>query len=61
MTDMVISPLDGAMYFITGGWRIQTGLYRDGHAEKELVVRTSGALDGRVSRSAIGARIHIND
>ena len=27
-TDIVVNPLDGAMYFVTGGWRIQTGLYR---------------------------------
>lgn len=28
VTDMVVLPTDGALYFITGGWRIQTGLYR---------------------------------
>lgn len=28
ITAMLIDPKDGAMYFITGGWRIQTGLYR---------------------------------
>ncbi len=27
-TDILINLKDGAMYFITGGWRIQTGLYR---------------------------------
>ncbi len=27
-TDIVVNPHDGAMYFVTGGWRIQTGLYR---------------------------------
>lgn len=28
VTSMVVGPTDGALYFITGGWRIQTGLYR---------------------------------
>ncbi len=28
VTDMVVHPVDGSLYFITGGWRIQTGLYR---------------------------------
>lgn len=28
VTDLVVHPFDGALYFITGGWRIQTGLYR---------------------------------
>ncbi|MBU6401768.1 MAG: DUF1080 domain-containing protein, partial [Verrucomicrobia bacterium] len=27
-TAMLVNPKDGALYFITGGWRIQTGLYR---------------------------------
>ncbi len=40
VVDMVVHPTDGALYFITGGWRIQTGLYRVSHvgtAEKEPV------------------------
>ena len=28
VTDLVVSPADGALYFITGGWRIPTALYR---------------------------------
>ncbi len=28
VTDLIVHPVDGALYFITGGWRIQTGLYR---------------------------------
>lgn len=28
VTDMVVNPKDGALYMITGGWRIQSGLYR---------------------------------
>ena len=28
VVDLVVHPKDGALYFITGGWRIQTGLYR---------------------------------
>ncbi|MBP7949335.1 MAG: DUF1080 domain-containing protein [Verrucomicrobiales bacterium] len=28
VVDLVAHPTDGALYFITGGWRIQTGLYR---------------------------------
>ncbi len=31
IADLVIHPVDGALYFITGGWRIQTGLYRVTH------------------------------
>ncbi|MBV21447.1 MAG: heme-binding protein [Planctomycetaceae bacterium] len=27
-TDIIVNPFDGALYFITGGWNIQTGLYR---------------------------------
>ncbi len=27
-TATVVNPRDGALYFVTGGWRIQTGLYR---------------------------------
>jgi putative heme-binding domain-containing protein len=27
-TAILVNPKDGALYFITGGWRIQTGLYR---------------------------------
>lgn len=28
VVDVVVHPADGALYFITGGWRIPTGLYR---------------------------------
>jgi putative heme-binding domain-containing protein len=31
VTDMVINEKDGAMYMVTGGWRIQTDLYRITH------------------------------
>ena len=34
-TDIVVNPRDGAMYFVTGGWRIQTGLYRVTYTGKE--------------------------
>ena len=27
-TDILVNPKDGALYFVTGGWRIQSGLYR---------------------------------
>lgn len=27
-TAIMVNPQDGALYFVTGGWRIQTGLYR---------------------------------
>jgi putative heme-binding domain-containing protein len=37
VTDMVVNPLDGALYFITGGWRIQTGLYRVVYERAESV------------------------
>jgi putative heme-binding domain-containing protein len=49
VVDLVVHPTDGALYFITGGWRIQTGLYRvryTGGAEKEpaIVADTSAEL-----------------
>jgi putative heme-binding domain-containing protein len=31
VADVVAHPTDGALYFITGGWRTQTGLYRVTH------------------------------
>ncbi|MAG58970.1 MAG: heme-binding protein [Planctomycetes bacterium] len=31
VTDMVVNGKDGAMYIVTGGWRIQGGLYRITH------------------------------
>ncbi len=31
VTDMVVNPGDGALYIVTGGWRIQSGLYRVTH------------------------------
>ncbi|MDB6056604.1 MAG: heme-binding protein [Verrucomicrobiales bacterium] len=34
-TDIVVNPRDGAMYFVTGGWRIQTALYRVSYVGKE--------------------------
>ncbi|MGZ8941004.1 MAG: PQQ-dependent sugar dehydrogenase, partial [Limisphaerales bacterium] len=46
VTDIVVNPSDGALYFITGGWRIQTGLYRITHENvdprgSEVVQRSS--------------------
>ena len=34
-TDILVNPRDGAMYLVTGGWRIQTGLYRVTYTGKE--------------------------
>src|SRR5262249_25597463 len=35
VTDVVINPADGAMYFVTGGRRTQSGLYRVTYVGKE--------------------------
>ena len=49
VVDLVVQPTDGALYFITGGWRIQTGLYRVTYAgtkadEPVSVADTGAAL-----------------
>lgn len=50
-TDIVINPRDGAMYFVTGGWRIQTGLYRVTYVGKESTAPSHPHDDGAKLRS----------
>lgn len=55
VTDVAIGP-DGAMYFITGGWNTQSGLYRvtyDGPAEKAMVKTEA---ESRAENEAADAR-----
>jgi glucose/arabinose dehydrogenase len=67
-TDIVVNPHDGAMYFVTGGWRIQTGLYRityvgnestapahpvDSEAKLRALRRKLEAFHGHQDRSAV--------
>jgi putative heme-binding domain-containing protein len=55
VTDVAIGP-DGAMYFITGGWNTQSGLYRvtyDGPVEKEAAKTEA---ESRAETAAANAR-----
>ncbi|MBI2927591.1 MAG: c-type cytochrome [Verrucomicrobia bacterium] len=50
---------DGAMYFIIGGWKIQSGLYRVSHAESDparLGVRRAAALSNSARDASTEAR-----
>ena len=65
VTDMVVNPRDGAMYMVTGGWRIQSGLYRITHtgSNSDRVMpedcgrRQSCAPPGTSSRPSMDAGI----
>ena len=46
ITDILVNPRDGAMYFVTGGWRIQTGLYRVTYTGKESTMPAQPLDDG---------------
>jgi putative heme-binding domain-containing protein len=46
----VVSPTDGAMYLITGGWRIQTGLYRITYTGGESTAEVHPADRGASAR-----------
>jgi putative heme-binding domain-containing protein len=50
LTDLVVSPTDGAMYLITGGWRIQTGLYRITYTGGESTAEVHPADRGASAR-----------
>jgi putative heme-binding domain-containing protein len=50
-TDIVVNPHDGAMYFITGGWRIQTGLYRVTYVGKESTAPSHPVDSGKKLRA----------
>ncbi len=50
-TDILVSPRDGAMYFVTGGWRIQTGLYRVTYVGDESTALAAVDERGRAART----------
>lgn len=52
VVDLVVHPTDGALYFITGGWRIQTGLYRVSCAGAEVGEPAVSAEAGAAPRTA---------
>ncbi len=52
VTDIIVHPTDGALYFITGGWRIQTGLYRVSYVGAKAAEATSIADTGTALRAA---------
>jgi putative heme-binding domain-containing protein len=51
LTDIVVNPLDGAMYFATGGRRTQSGLYRVTYAGKESTAPSKGDNGGADMRA----------
>ncbi|MCP3915949.1 MAG: DUF1080 domain-containing protein [bacterium] len=58
-TDIVVNPRDGSLYFITGGWNIQTGLYRVRHVGdgREATEATNEATNGvTATAEAVSAR-----
>ena len=54
LTDVVINPLDGAMYFTIGGRKVQSGLYRVTSAKRAAVV----VIDGQNRISVNGKVVH---
>jgi putative heme-binding domain-containing protein len=50
-TAILVNPRDGAMYFVTGGWRIQTGLYRVTYVGQESTAPAQPDDDGAKSRA----------
>ncbi len=50
LTDLVISPKDGAMYFAIGGRRTQSALYRVTYAGKEFTSPSLGMKGGEQAR-----------
>ncbi len=53
MTDAVINPADGAMYFAIGGRRVQSGLYRISYTGSESTASVSSGHDSALSSSAV--------
>ncbi len=63
VTDLIVHPIDGALYFITGGWRIQTGLYRVSYIGPDPVAHTpdveSASADKSPASTLRGIRKHL--
>jgi putative heme-binding domain-containing protein len=51
ITDVVVNPADGALYFITGGRRTQSGLYRVTYAGKDSTAPSEGGHRGAEARA----------
>lgn len=64
LTDMIINPVDGAMYFAIGGRRVQSGLYKvtyEGDESTEPVdAKTAEGADLRAIRSKLEG-LHLGD
>lgn len=64
LTDAVINPHDGAMYFLIGGRRVQSGLYRVTYSGPEPTTSISGhdaeQADARATRQKLEA-LHAGD
>ncbi len=51
LTDLVVNPADGAMYFATGGRRTTCGLYRVTYAGRESTAPSTGVAGGEELRA----------
>jgi putative heme-binding domain-containing protein len=51
VTDAVVNPADGALYFITGGRRTQSGLYRVRYVGKQATAPSRGDDSGAAARA----------
>lgn len=64
LTDLVINPHDGAMYFLIGGRRVQSGLYRVTYTGDESVAKVDHhqpqQADARATRKSL-EDLHIGD
>jgi putative heme-binding domain-containing protein len=56
LTDVVINPIDSAMYFAIGGRRVQSGLYRVTHTGASAVAASADRPSEAVAASAAAAR-----
>ncbi|MDR3402100.1 MAG: c-type cytochrome [Chthoniobacter sp.] len=52
MTDVVINPADGAMYFTIGGRKVQSGLYRVTYTGSESTAPAPAPTEGEAARTA---------
>ena len=50
LTDILINPVDGAMYFTVGGRRVQSGFYRVTYSGKESTAPVVADKKGRIAR-----------
>ncbi len=59
ITDAIIHPTDGAMYFTIGGRRVQSGVYRVTYVGTESTARVDGASGTKTSNTnGTGAELH---